>query len=159
MVKHYLYIRQNESYHKYNAVKLGITTCIGSRDSTYATSEIKRGCFINVYELSNLSKKYILSKNPLECLEKLLHIYLKSADKHIYIDSGREFFTNDITALIPSYLESQGIEYRKLTNDEINGLIDDYRLNDFYKKLSSNARDKIIFIYLLFKRNIFLLFL
>lgn len=140
MTKHYLYIRHHESYHKYNAVKLGITTCIGSRDSTYATGEIKRGCFINVYELSNLSKKYILSKNPLEYLEKLLHIYLKSADKHIYIDSGREFFNNDIIDLIPSYLESQRIEYILLNDKEIAKLIDDYRYNEFYKKLSSSAK-------------------
>lgn len=144
MSKYYLYIRHHESYHKYNAVKLGITKCIGSRDSTYATGEIKRGCFINVYELSNLSKKYILSKNPLEYLEKLLHIYLKSADKHIYIDSGREFFNNDVIDLIPSYLESYGIEYRKLTNEEIAKLIDDYRYNEFYKKLTRRARDKML---------------
>jgi hypothetical protein len=58
MSNHYLYIRYHESYKKYNAVKLGITTCIGSRDSSYATGEIKRGQFINVYELTNLSKKY-----------------------------------------------------------------------------------------------------
>ena len=143
MTKYYLYIRHHESYNSYNAVKLGITTCIGSRDSTYATSEIQRGCFINVFELSNLSRKYPFSRNPLEHLEKLLHIYLKNLKKHIYIDGGTEFFTNDITTLIPSYLELQCIEYITLTNEEIARMINEYRLNEFYKKISSTAREMI----------------
>jgi superfamily II DNA or RNA helicase len=143
MTKYYIYIRHHESYQPYNAVKLGITTCIGSRDSTYATSEIQRGRFINVFELSNLSRKYPFSRNPLEHLEKLLHIYLKNLKKHIYINSGREFFNNDIISVIPSYLELQSIEYITLTNDEISSLIDEYRLNEFYKKLSSTAREMI----------------
>lgn len=143
MSKHYIYIRHHESYISYNAVKLGITTCIGSRDSTYATSEIKRGEFINVYELFNLSSKYPFSKNPLECLEKRIHIYLKYLKKHIYIDSGREFFSNDIDTLIPNYLETLGIEYVELPDDEINGLIEDYRFNEFYKNISSSSKDRI----------------
>lgn len=143
MTKYYLYIRHHESYQSYNAVKLGITTCIGSRDSSYATGEIQRGCFINVFELSNLSRNYPFSRNPLEHLEKLLHIYLKNLKKHIYIDGGTEFFTNDITTLIPSYLESQCIEYITLTNEEIARMINEYRLNEFYKKISSSAKEMI----------------
>ena len=145
MSNHYLYIRYHESYKQYNAVKLGITTCIGSRDSSYATGEIKRGQFINVYELTNLSKKYpySLCTKPLEHLEKLLHIYLKNLKKHIYIDGGTEFFSNDIINLIHTYLESQGIEYTKLTNEEVARMIDEYRLNNFYEKLSSSAKEWI----------------
>ena len=143
MTKYYLYIRHHESYESYNAVKLGITTCIGSRDSSYATGEIKRGKFINVYELINLSNKYPLSAKPLEHLEKLLHIYLKNLKKHIYIDGGTEFFSDDIIHLIPTYLETQGIEYSELTNEEIARMINEYRLNEFYKKISSSAKEMI----------------
>jgi superfamily II DNA or RNA helicase len=143
MTKYYLYIRHHESYQSYNAVKLGITTCIGSRDSSYATGEIKRGKFINVYELINLSNKYPLSAKPLEHLEKLLHIYLKNLKKYIYIDGGTEFFSDDIIHLIPTYLESQGTEYSELTNEEIARMINEYRLNEFYKKISSITRDWI----------------
>ncbi len=145
MTNYYLYIRNHESYEKYNAVKLGISYCIGSRETPYITSEIKRGRFINVYEIRNISKKYPYSlfTKPLEKLEKKLAIYLKNLNKHIYIDGGTEFFSNDIIHLLPEYLQSQGLEYVLLTDEEVSRLIDEYRLNNFYKKLSRTDKDRI----------------
>ena len=141
MPKNYLYIRLHSSYNAYNAVKLGITTCIGSRDTSYATGEIKRGKFINVFEITNFPKKYLLSRTPLIHIEKEIHIYLKQLDKHIYIDGGKEFFSCDIISLIPSFLDSLGIEYITLSDDTINKLIDEYRFNNFYSKLSSGTKE------------------
>jgi superfamily II DNA or RNA helicase len=143
MSGNYIYTRYHNSYKLYNAVKLGITTCIGSRDLQYATSEIKRGLFTNVYKIINLSRIFPFHKNPLQQLEKLLQIHFTRLKKHIYIDGGTEFFNNDIISLIPEYLKSLGIEYVELTSEEIARLIVEYRLNDFYKKLSSSAREMI----------------
>lgn len=47
----YIYIRNHESYYKYNAFKIGKTNNIPERDSVYATSEIKKGYFY-AYKLS-----------------------------------------------------------------------------------------------------------
>ena len=46
MNKGYIYIRNNESYNKYNVCKLGITTNLYNRHSTYKTNEIICGKFI-----------------------------------------------------------------------------------------------------------------
>ena len=47
----YIYIREHESYEKYNACKVGKTLNIPERDSLYITGEIKRGIFTLVLEV------------------------------------------------------------------------------------------------------------
>jgi hypothetical protein len=47
----YIYIRSNEYWETYGAVKLGKTINIPDREKTYITSEIKRGVFIMVIEV------------------------------------------------------------------------------------------------------------
>lgn len=143
MSSNYIYIRVHESYEKYNAIKLGITNCIGSRVSTYVTGEVKRGNFINVYKITKFSKQFLFHKKPLNHLEYLLQNHFKKINKYIFIDGGTEFFSKDIIPLIPEYLKSIDIEYMELTSEEIARLIYEYRLNNFYKKLSSIGKDRI----------------
>ena len=50
----YIYIRIHDSYDIYGACKLGKASNIPDRDSTYKTSEIKRGIFIKVFEMNNI---------------------------------------------------------------------------------------------------------
>jgi superfamily II DNA or RNA helicase len=137
MVHNYLYIRNHEAYKIHNAVKLGISTCIGSRDNQYATGEIKRGSFIHIYKLIDLDDNL-----PIARIEKLLHTYFKILNKHIYIDGGREFFNIDIVKLIPSFLDKINVKYVLLSSDEINKIINDYRFNAFTKKLLQSRINK-----------------
>jgi len=44
----YIYIRTNEYWDLYNAVKLGKTINIPDREQTYITSEIKRGSYVMI---------------------------------------------------------------------------------------------------------------
>ena len=44
----YIYIRSNEYWNIYNVFKLGKTTNIFDRESTYITSEIKRGYYVMI---------------------------------------------------------------------------------------------------------------
>ena len=48
--KGYIYLRNHESYHKYEAYKLGKTKNIPNRNNGYVTNEILRGNFEAVFE-------------------------------------------------------------------------------------------------------------
>ena len=47
----FIYIRNHESYEKYDAYKLGKTQNIPERVSTYVTSEMKSGTMIRAFEV------------------------------------------------------------------------------------------------------------
>jgi superfamily II DNA or RNA helicase len=105
----YIYTRTHESYKQYDACKLGETINIPDRDSLYATGEIKRGHFDNVYEISFGGQTEV---------ETLLKNEFKSW--HIKFDGGSEFFNRKIIPLIEPCLKKNKIEYRILSRDEIN---------------------------------------
>ena len=119
----YIYTRFHESYEKYDACKLGETNNIPNRDSGYATGEIKRGYFDNVYEVPYESRKEI---------ETILQNEFK--EWHIKIDGGKEFFNIKIISLIEPCLIKYKIEYKKLTSKQIRQLIRCYRIQKIMKK-------------------------
>ena len=129
----YIYTRFHESYEKYNACKLGETINIPNRDSLYATGEIKRGYFDNVYEVPYESRKDI---------ETILQNEFKQW--HIKIDGGKEFFNIKIISLIEQCLIKYKIEYKKLTSKEIRQLIRCYRIQKIMKK--KNIKSLINFL-------------
>jgi superfamily II DNA or RNA helicase len=129
----YIYTRFHESYEKYNACKLGETNNIPNRDSGYATGEIKRGYFDNVYEVPYESRKDI---------ETILQNEFKQW--HIKIDGGKEFFNIKIISLIEPCLVKYKIEYKKLTSKEIRQLIRCYRIQKIMKK--KNIKSLINFL-------------
>jgi superfamily II DNA or RNA helicase len=108
----YIYIRRHESYEFYNACKLGQTDNIPERNSTFVTGEIKRGYFEYVFEIFN---------NDVEYIEKILQ--QNFYEFHIKYDGGKEFFKKDIILLIEPFLKKNGIEYKKLTKEEIDNLV------------------------------------
>ena len=61
----YIYIRNHVSYE--NACKIGKTLNIPERDTQYATGELKRGYFENVYEVSI---------KQMDIIERLILIHL-----------------------------------------------------------------------------------
>lgn len=129
----YIYTRFHESYEKYDACKLGETINIPNRDSLYATGEIKRGYFDNVYEVPYESRKDI---------ETILQNEFKQL--HIKIDGGKEFFNIKIISLIEPCLIKYKIEYKKLTSKEIRQLIRCYRIQKIMKK--NNIKSLINFL-------------
>ena len=53
----YIYIRNHQSYNINNVVKLGKTFNIPERDMQYATGELIRGTFEEVFEIINCTVK------------------------------------------------------------------------------------------------------
>jgi len=54
MASNYIYVRDHLAYKFNNAVKIGCTTNLGTRDMAYATGEISRGKFIKVFRIINI---------------------------------------------------------------------------------------------------------
>lgn len=109
----YLYIRFNEYLTTmYDACKLGITGNMPNRNNGYITGEVKPGFWKLVFEVPF---------EQMEIIEKLLQIDFQKF--HIYHPSGAtEIYKKAITDLVEPHLIKYGIEYKKLSEDEINNL-------------------------------------
>ena len=101
----YIYIRSNEYWNIYNVFKLGKTTNIFDRESTYITSEIKRGDYIMIIKVNI---------NILDILEKQLQEYFNSLNLHIIFNGGHEFYNKDIINYVIPYLDDNNINYKLL---------------------------------------------
>ena len=123
----YIYVRFHESYEKYNACKLGKTQNIPDRDNTYVTSEILRGNFDYVFEVSY---------GEMNNIEKLLGKEFCNLNIRINGNGAKEFYDKQITELIEPYLIKQEINYRKLTTDQIANLLRCYRIKKVTNKHS-----------------------
>ena len=106
--KGYIYIRYNELCELKNIYKLGITHSGKDRETTYITSEHKRGSFILVIEIPFT---YLMR------VDEKLKIYF--AEYNNYIDGGTEYYSKNILELIEPYIKTLGIEYRLLPPEEI----------------------------------------
>jgi len=129
----YIYIRNHTSYDVENVCKMGKTNNIPERDSQYATGEIKRGCFDNVFQV------------PIEkmgIVERLLQNEFSKLN--IRYDGGTEFYNKEIINLIEPYLINIGIQYRKLSNQEISDLIRCNRVKKTIKKINIKSLISIL---------------
>ena len=127
--KGYIYVRDHESYKQHEIYKLGKTSNIPERESTYITSEFIRGRFIRVFEVDNK----ILDK-----LEKDLFNYFRTSGLHKESGGGKEFFDIKILDKIEPYLIENKVEYKLLSDDEINSLIRKQR------EIESEKKEEII---------------
>jgi superfamily II DNA or RNA helicase len=127
--KGYIYIRDHESYEKYNVYKLGITKNIKDRDSTYLTGEPVCGEFIYVIEI------------PLIILNIMDNILKYNFIKYqFYNYGGTEFYDRCIIDLIVPILIKYNIDYKILNKHEIiefNRTIREYNKN-YYDKYMIN---------------------
>jgi hypothetical protein len=115
----YIYIRYHESYDKYEACKLGKTQNIPDRDNTYVTGEILRGYFEAVFEV------------PIENMGNIEHLLQNEfRELNIKIDGATEFYNKKIITLVEPYLIKHGVQYKKLTKQEINDLVRCNRVRD-----------------------------
>jgi superfamily II DNA or RNA helicase len=121
----YIYIRFHESFIIYNMCKLGKAQNIPDRDAQYATGEIKRGYFEAVFEVS-FTKMGII--------ERLLQYEFR--EFNVKYNAGTEFYDTKIITLIEPYLIANGINYRKLSNQEISELVRCNRVRTIMKKIN-----------------------
>jgi hypothetical protein len=104
-----IYLRDNAWYKMENVVKMGVSSTVKNRNTTYITGEIERGEYILIVEIP-LEKMKIL--------DKCLKMYFKQY--HVYKGGGTEFYNRCIIDLIEPYLQQINMEYKILTKEEIN---------------------------------------
>jgi superfamily II DNA or RNA helicase len=121
----YIYIRSHASYDIYDVCKIGKTSNIPERDSQYATGEIKRGFFEEVFEI-------IIGQITL--IERLIQNEFR--ELNITFDAGTEFYDKKIITLIEPYLIKLGIKYKKLSKQNINDLLRRNRIRNIMKKIN-----------------------
>lgn len=121
----YIYIRNHFSYNIDNVYKLGKTINIPERDTLYATGEVKRGYFETVFEVPF---------KQLNIIERLLQYELK--EYNIKYDAGTEFYDTIIINFIEPFFMKMNIQYKKLTNEEINNLLRIYIIKNIFKKIN-----------------------
>ncbi len=129
----YIYIRTHPSYNEYDACKMGKTTNIPERDIQYATGEIKRGYFEVVIQVP------VLKLNIIERLLQNEFCYLNV--KH---DAGIEFYNKKITTLIEPYLTNIGLQFKKLTKQEIDDLVRCNRVRETLNKINIQSLIQIL---------------
>jgi len=109
--KSYIYIRDNDWFKQSNVYKVGITTSIKDRASTYITGELYRGVYVKIYELD------IINSKKLWCIDNLIKCYFKHYN--IYYDGGKEFYDRKIINEIEDYLREINIKFVSKTEEEL----------------------------------------
>jgi superfamily II DNA or RNA helicase len=110
-MKGFIYLRDNNWWQKENVIKMGITTFAKDRNNTYITSEIERGEYICLIEIS---------LDKMKILDKVLKTYFKVYN--IYKGGGTEFYDRCIIDLLVPYLNDTNITFKVLTKDEMNSM-------------------------------------
>ena len=106
---HMIYLRSNDWFDKYDVYKLGKTKSIWDRENSYITSEPRRGKYVMVIEVDEIDE-----------LERQLQHHFKRLN--LYIDGATELFSKDIITQIVPFLKENNINYKVLSEDEINDL-------------------------------------
>jgi superfamily II DNA or RNA helicase len=109
--KGFIYLRDNNWWLRENVIKMGISTFAKDRNNTYITSEIERGEYICLIEIS---------LDKMKILDKFLKTYFKPYN--IYKGGGTEFYDRNIIDLLVSYLNTLNVNFKVLTQDEINSI-------------------------------------
>lgn len=125
ITKGYIYVRNHPEYERLGARKLGKASNIPDRDSQYATGEIIRGYFELVIEV------------PIEKMDNTERSIQKHF-KHLNIkyDGGTEFYNKTIITLIEPYLDTIGLIYKKLSDQEVKDLTRCNRVKKTFKKIN-----------------------
>ncbi len=118
-VKGYIYIRNHSSYDEHGVYKLGATEHFGRRDLTYKTGEFTRGKYVMIIEVP---------KDRMFSLEKIIQRYFKNYSRKR--DGGSEFFSREILTEIMNFFKEIQIEHRLLTEEEIEEILKETRLQE-----------------------------
>ena len=118
----YLYVRENKYWNDENIYKIGITSNIPERHSQYITHELEAGSFMQVFEINVLNDEHkLLFDNN---FKKNFREY------NCYVDAGTELFYKDILYKIIPYFIEMGINYRMLTDTDIESLVRKCRISN-----------------------------
>jgi len=107
----YIYVRCHPAYDVEDACKLGMATNIPDRDTQYSTGEIRRGNFKVVFEIFT---------HDIRSVEKSLQDNF--IEFNIRYDAGTEFYSKQIIEYIEPFIIEQGINYKKMTELEIDAM-------------------------------------
>lgn len=132
MEKGYIYIRSNKYWSSDGVYKFGKTKNIIDRETSYITTETKRGFYVSVIEVD---------LNILDKLELRLMKYFYSLGLYFYDGGGVEFFKKDIIKYIYPYLDKHKIKYRILSNEEINELTRTIRIYNRFDDILDTSSD------------------
>ena len=121
----YVYVREHPSYDTNNACKIGKTLNIPDRDTQYATGELNRGRFVEVFEMSD--KIY-------GNVEKILQ--REFSKFNIKYNAGTEFYDKKVIDMIEPVLLKDAIKYKKLSPTEIHDLLRVNRVREIVKRLN-----------------------
>jgi len=139
----YLYVREHPSYDY--TCKVGITDNIPDRDSTYATGELHRGTFSSVFKinLDSVDPPRVLKEREKDPRLKTVETKIKDTFQmfHIYYDGGTEFFDRQVIVELESFLQSIGLDYTRLTEEEIKALTRCNRIKYSSRRRFTRERD------------------
>lgn len=131
----YIYLREHVSYDIHNTYKLGKTSNLVDRESSYITCEIQRGKFIFVaeVELSNL-----------DSIERKLQRHFTKIGFHVKFDGGKEFFNKNLLYDLVPFFNKNNIHHRVLSDEEINELVGKVRKTDTDSEDETDEEEIII---------------
>lgn len=144
----FIYIRDNEWFKSLNVYKVGITTDIINRNSTYITSEPIRGSFVKIIELLNNDK------NELMIIDKKIKEEFK--EFNIYLKGGKEFYKREIfDNYIEKYLIKNNYKFILKNENEIERInnydnkdnkdnIDNKELRDYQKEAINYLKEELL---------------
>ena len=142
----YIYIRSHPAYDAHDACKMGKTESIPERDAQYATGEIERGKFEPVFEVH--IRQMSMVENLLKC---------KFSKLNVKLDAGTEFFNKKIITLIEPYLCKVGIQFRRLSEEEIEKMNRKYRIQKLFKMIIQKMTNQEIAPYVVQSKRLCLL--
>jgi len=108
----YIYVRDHESYTKYNAYKLGITNNIIDEHYNYTKMEYIRGNLVSVYMIENDSAN-------------IVYDIITNNLKNYELKNTISFYNKIIDNLIENILIDNKYTYIKLTQININKIDDE----------------------------------
>lgn len=131
----YIYIRCHPSYDAYDVCKIGKASNIPERDSQYATGEFIRGQFEAVFEV------------PFEKMGEIeIGIQNKFQELNIREDGGIEFYKKSVISCIEPYFIYIGIDYKKLSKEEISALLRTNRIRNAPSQTYTPRHDQALII-------------
>ena len=122
----YIYIRDNKWFESENVYKVGITTSIKDRNSTYITGELHKGIYVKIYEFD-------VNQEKLRIIDNLFKRDFKHLN--IYFDGGTEFYKRNIINDIEDFFNKYNLKFITKNEEELKRLnrnVDNI-LNNFLK--------------------------
>ena len=104
----YLYVRENKYWNHENIYKIGITSNIQESHNIYIKHELEAGTFILVFEINEIDIAFF--ESDFKCFFR---------EYNRYVNGATELYYRQIVPHIIPYLFQKEINYRMLSNNDI----------------------------------------